>query len=96
MSATAINPGLDVVEITVGADDVDVLATYSATAKEVLVVSGTGTLYVQTQVSKTKTAPDDFRACTVYVGWKQECVFYKIGGTGKGSTNALKVQLTFR
>jgi hypothetical protein len=95
MSATAINPGLDVIELTVGADDVDVLATYGATAKEVLVVSGTGSLAIQTPNSKLET-PAAFRTCTVYVGWKQEVPVYKIGGTGRGSTAALVVQLTFR
>ena len=95
MSATPINPGLDVVELTIGADDVDVLGTYKACASEVLVVSGTGSLAVQTPNSKAESTPA-FRTLTVYVGWKQECKIYKIGGTGKGSTNALKVQLTFR
>lgn len=95
MGATPINPGLDVVEVTIGADDVDILGTYKATAKEVLVVSGTGSLAIETPNSKGET-PAAFRTLTVYVGWKQECVVYKLGGTGKGSTNALKVQLTFR
>jgi len=96
MSATPINPGLDVIEVTIGADDVDILATYDATAKEVLVVSGTGTLHVQTQNSKGLEAPNDFRPCTVHVGWKQECTFYKLGGSTRGSTAGVKVQLTFR
>jgi hypothetical protein len=98
MSATPINPGLDVIELTIGADDVDILATYGATAKEVEVVevvSGTGSLAIQTPNSKLEETPA-FRTLTVYVGWNKEVPIYKIGGTGKGSTAGLKVQLTFR
>lgn len=92
MSTEQLVPGADVIEITIGTDDVDLVATYGSKATEIHVVENSGSLVVETQVSKASAA---YRTLTVYPDWRKICYVNVIRGSDNGSTSGLKVQLTF-
>ena len=92
MAIEQIVPGVDIQEITVGTDDVDLVVTYGNYSTEIHVVSGSGTLVVET-VQATLMA--ESRSLTVYPDWRKICHINKIYGSTNGSQSGLVIQLTF-
>lgn len=95
MATEQLTPADDIVELTIGADDVDLVTTYKRKACWLQVISGTGTLVLETVNSKAAAAT---KSLTVAAGWNpgpKGLYVTKLLGTGNGTSSNIKVQLLF-